>query len=174
MVGRYQKYSSAEVLDEAVRGYFASISSVRPVMEEYLTDKKDEWGHRITARRPVMNSLGLPVVERIYAVPPTLGGLVEHLHISRDTWRRYRTEDKYKRFHEICEWAEEQLLAYAEVEALRRPSKTIRGVERALERDLSRRSAEEARAAERAEEEAALTMSEKREILREIGASFGK
>lgn len=127
-MGRYRKYKSDKALREMVETYFASISRERIVKELYNTGQKDAWGHWIYELRPVTSDAGVYMRERVYDIPPTVGGLCAFLNISRDTWNRYCDRERYPQFAETTEWAREQLLAWREQQLLVRGGKQIRGL----------------------------------------------
>ena len=93
-----------------VETYFASISRERIVTELVNTGCKDAWGHWAYELRPVTNDAGVYMRERVYDIPPTVGGLCAFLNISRDTWSRYCDRERYPQFAETTEWAREELL----------------------------------------------------------------
>ncbi len=129
MSGRYKRYRTAGALRKAVEGYFASISRIRPVQELVNTGEKDCWGHFILVLEDVKNDAGETVTERVFSVPPTVGGLCAYLGVSRDTWARYCDWEENPQFAETTQWAREQLLAWRETELLRRPGNKLRGLE---------------------------------------------
>ena len=127
-ISRYKKYRSEKALREAVEAYFDSISRVREVMEAYNTGKKDSWGHFIQELRPVTNAKGETMQEKEYVIPPTVGGLCEHLQISRDTWAKYCDRALNPQFEDTTAWAREQLLSWREKELMTRPGKDVKGL----------------------------------------------
>lgn len=127
-MGRYRKYKSDKELRRMVETYFASISRERIVTELVNTGRKDAWGHWEYELRPVTNDAGVYMRERVYDIPPTVGGLCAFLNISRDTWNRYCDRERYPQFAETTEWAREQLLAWREQQLLVRGGKQIRGL----------------------------------------------
>lgn len=127
-VGRYKKYSSDKALREAVEDYFASISREREIMEESVTPEKDQWGHFVKEWVPVTNDKGEVMREREYVIPPTVGGLCDHLKISRQTWADYCNPELNPKFRETTAWAREILRGYLEGQLLTRSGKDMKGV----------------------------------------------
>lgn len=127
-MGRYKKYGSDKALREAVEDYFASISREREVMEERVTAEKDKWGHFVTELVPVTNDKGEVIREREYVIPPTVGGLCDHLGISRQTWADYCNPEINPKFRETTAWAREILRGYLEGQLLTRSGKDLKGV----------------------------------------------
>lgn len=124
-MGRYKKYRSDKALREAVEGYFASISRIRPIMEERRTGEKDKYGHFVTEWVPVLDGRGVKMKEREFVQPPTAGGLCAWLGISRDTWAQYCG---LPQFEETTTWARETLRLYLEQQLLTREGKNLQGV----------------------------------------------
>lgn len=127
-MGRYRKYKSDKALREMVEMYFDHISRDVLIREEYNTGKKDPWGHWIYEMRAVTDDKGNIMHEREFVIPPTVGGLCAFLQISRDTWARYCDHAENPQFAETTEWAREQLLAWREMQLLRRGGKQLRGL----------------------------------------------
>lgn len=128
-VGRYKIYRTRTKLEQAVEGYFRSISRTETVMEPVPTGRLDSYGHEIMRMEPVLNDEGEEIRQRVYHVPPTRGGLCQHLGISNSTWLRYCDREENPKFAEICEWAEDQLLNWRNSQLLIRSGKHIRGLE---------------------------------------------
>lgn len=130
-MGRYKIYTSDEQLREAVEGYFKSISRLETVKELVNTGQKDSWGHFILEYKPVMitrDGVSVPIMERVFHVPPTRGDLCSYLGISRDTWTRYCDREANPKFAETTEWAEDQLRNWRDKELLKRSGKNIKGL----------------------------------------------
>lgn len=127
-MGRSKKYNTALVLRRALEDYFDSISRVRQVMEERNTGERDKYGHAVMELVPVQNSKGEIMTEREYVIPPTVGGLCQHLGISRVTWSQYCNGERNPQFVEVTTWAREQLLAWREHELMTRPGRDLPGV----------------------------------------------
>lgn len=177
-MGRYRKYKSDKALREMVEMYFASISRERIVTELYNTGKKDAWGHWKYELRPVTSDAGVYMRERVYDIPPTVGGLCAFLNISRDTWNRYCDRERYPQFAETTEWAREQLLAWREQQLLVRGGKHIRGLLFDLQANygLSEKKTIELgpKAAQAAAAGAAsMPLQEREALLKEIASEFG-
>jgi len=81
-MSRPRKYTP-NTLKKAVNGYFDSISRLVPLTEKRNTGRKDSDGHVIYEEVPVLNRLGVQATVLEYLVPPTVGGLCEHLGIHR-------------------------------------------------------------------------------------------
>ena len=124
-MGRPKRYSSDRALRRAVEDYFNSISRVREVMEERRSGERDKYGHFVVEWVPVKNGKGEVMTEREYILPPTTGGLCEHLGISRETWSQYCGD---KQFASTTTWAREQLKLYLERQLLTREGKNLQGV----------------------------------------------
>jgi len=124
-MGRPKKYASDRALRRAVEDYFDSISRVRQVMEEHNTGERDKFGHFVMEWVPVKNARGEIMTEREYVLPPTAGGLCEHLGISRETWAQYCADPAFAR---TTAWAREQLKLYLERQLLIREGKNLQGV----------------------------------------------
>lgn len=124
-MGRYKKYRSDRALREAVEDYFASISRVREVMEERRTGARDKYGHFANEWVPVRNGKGEVMTEREFVLPPTAGGLCEHLGVSRETWSQYCGDPQFAR---TTTWAREQMKLYLERQLLTREGKNLQGV----------------------------------------------
>lgn len=88
-MSRPRKYTP-NTLKKAVNGYFDSISRLVPLTEKRDTGRKDRDGHVIYEEVPVLNRLGVQATVLEYLVPPTVGGLCEHLGIHRSTWAAER------------------------------------------------------------------------------------
>lgn len=174
-MGRYRKYRSDKQLRPAVEAYFASISREKLVMEFYNTGKKDGWGHWILEWRPVSDRNGVPMREREYMIPPTVGGLCAYLNISRATWYQYCQEEK---FRETTEWAREQLLAWREEQLLRRPGKMVKGLTAEMEQNFGYGTAAKEgggapAATGRETSAAALPLEEREQLLKDLAEGFG-
>ncbi len=178
-MGRYRKYKSDKALREMVEAYFASISRERVVKEMYNTGQRDEYGHWIYEWRPVTSDAGVYMRERVYDIPPTVGGLCAFLRISRDTWNRYCDRERYPQFAETTEWAREQLLAWREQQLLVRGGKQIRGLLFDLQANYGlseRRTVELGPKAAKAVASgaAAMPLREREALLKEIAAEFSE
>lgn len=178
MAGRYRKYRTDKALRSAVESYFKSISRERVVKECYNTGQKDGWGHFVYEWRAVTTDDGALMIERVFFVPPTRGGLIDYLKISRDTWWRYCDHEENPQFAETTEWAEEQLLAWREKELLKRPGKMLRGLEVDLNANYGygAKIAAGGKAEDKKPAKPPMSLGEKLSILKEIGAAvdFGE
>ena len=75
MMGRPRKYPRKS-LAEAVERYFASITRIVTMTELVETGERDNKGHKIFERRPIINSLGEEAKAEEYIVPPTVGRIL--------------------------------------------------------------------------------------------------
>lgn len=94
-----KKYKTAKALEEAVDGYFRSISYRKPVIVDTPTGHVDEHGHAEVKRvmlRSGPDGTGKPVTVTEWLEPPSLAGLCLRLGISKQTWSNYAGEEKLK------------------------------------------------------------------------------
>jgi len=87
--GRPKKYPTAQALERAIEGYFASISYRKPVIITTPTGEVDEKGRikhttRMLTEGP--DGMGKPRTVVKYVEEPTLSGLCLYLGVSRSTW----------------------------------------------------------------------------------------
>ena len=68
-----------------------------------------------------------------YLVPPTVGGLCEHLKIHRSTWAEYCDPEIHPEFSDTTTRARGRMREYLEQQLLTRPGKDIKGVIFSLE-----------------------------------------
>lgn len=102
MAGRKRKYSTAAQLEQAVNGYFASISYEEPAVVATPTGEVDERGGvkwktvllREKDGRPGMAGTGAPVTVTKWLKAPNLAGLCLRLGISKETWSNYGQDEK--------------------------------------------------------------------------------
>ncbi len=125
--GRPRKYTG-KMLAQKVDEYFASISRVVEMYDDVPTDKRDEHGHVIFSRIPVLNRLGERASRIEFFTPPTIGGLCEHLGIDRSTWATWSDAEKYPEFFETITRARGRIRAYLEEQLLSRSGKDVKGV----------------------------------------------
>ena len=137
--GRRKTYETAETLEEAVQAYFDSISGLETLTRSVPTGKLDKYGHEITKRVEIKNTMGKPIFTRVFYVPPELFGLTERLGISIDTWRRYGEDEKLS---EVVAWAEEQMEGWKNRELLSRENKRTSGLIYEMEHNHRRRQSE--------------------------------
>ena len=178
-MGRRKKYATAAALRRGIRDYLNGISKIEPVMERYLTGNKDCWGHDEYAWREATNQRGEVVTRRVYHVPPTVTGLLDHLGISRSTWAEYGDRKASPALWEAVEEAREELRRWREEQLLTRAGKDVRGIIFDLQANygMSEKKTVElgdqaAAAVRTAAGAAALPLEEREAILREIAASF--
>lgn len=153
--------------------YFSGISRMEPVTIRVPTDQKDRMGHTIYREEPAINDLGEEIQRRVYYVPPTLGGLCDHLGIYRKTWFTYALPDedgKMTACGRVVEMAMDRMEAYLDEQLI--VSKNVRGVQASLEKNFgtARRVAVDlvAREAQQGEKPVAeMSMAEKMELIRQ-------
>ena len=146
-MGRHKAYKSAKALEKAVTDYFDSITRQDLVMEPEDTGEVDKYGHKIFRMIPALNGKGQEVYRTVYLIPPSVGGLCDHLGIVMSTWRRYCAEET---FREVTERTEDRLRNWYKAEAVSRPDKMTKGLLYVYERDHG--SAEKNEAQQRAEQ----------------------
>lgn len=123
-----EKKYTPRSLKKAVERYFASITRIVPLTEPYDTGEKDKMGHAIYAQRPVTNTLGEQVEITEYLVPPSVGGLCEHLGIHRATWANYCDREKNPEMFDTTTQAQGRMRAWNEQQLLTRSGKDIKGI----------------------------------------------
>ena len=110
--GRKKKYTK-KTLQEAIEGYFRSISRTVPVRDDAGDIVRNDDGEDIR------------VVQ--FAVPPSITGLCLHLGIDRSTWQNYADAEKHPELTGICQGARTRIEAYLEQELLTR-EKSVQGI----------------------------------------------
>lgn len=172
-MGRPRKYTK-KALDEAVEEYFAMITRIKTVTEKKPTKERDERGHIIFEEVPVLNRLGQEMTCLEYLVPPTVGGLCEHLGIHRSTWAEYCDKNLHPEFIDTTTRTRGRLRAYLEQELLTR--KDVKGIIFDLQNNYGyadRKQLDLSDNAARAMSAAAMPMEEKQQLLRQIAMDFG-
>lgn len=111
IVGRPRKYETPAAFQNAVNRYFASISRVVLLTEEQDTGEKDENGHKIIEKVPVMNQAGKQAEILEYLQKPSLTGLCMALGIVKDTWYEYASREAYA---DICKMTMNAIEQYYE------------------------------------------------------------
>lgn len=124
-MSRPRKYTP-NTLKKAVNGYFDSISRLVPLTEKRNTGRKDSDGHVIYEEVPVLNRLGVQATVLEYLVPPTVGGLCEHLGIHRSTWADYCDAQLHPEFSDTTTHARGRMRAWLEEQLLTR--KDVKGI----------------------------------------------
>ena len=132
-MGRYKTYKTPAALWKAVESYFRSISRREKVMEPHDTGELDRYGHKIIEQIPATNGDGKEIFRTVYLVPPTVGGLLDHLRISSSTWSRYCDELQHPEFAEVTEWARDRFIKWRFDELIMRPDKHTKGLMHDLE-----------------------------------------
>ena len=140
-----KRWTNGAALEEAVAGYFRSISR---------TVTAEERG------APILNDGGEPIRYREYVVPPTVWGLCEYLGISRATWESYCDPRRRPGFRSAAALARDLMQDWSQRALLSR--KDVRGLIYILQ------NAQEP-AGER-EEGGSLSLSRRRAILEEMGS----
>lgn len=110
--GRPKKYSKKS-LEQAVEGYFSSISRT--------VDVRDEDGGT------VFNDAGDPIRVVEYVRPPSVGGLCLYLGIDRSTWQNYADRTLHPELAEITAYARMRMETYLEEQLLTR-EKNVQGL----------------------------------------------
>ena len=124
-MGLQKKYGSVKTLYEGVKSYFDSITRQETVMEPRDTGMLDKYGHKVYEMIPAKNGRGEEIMHTVYLIPPSVGGLCDHLRIHLSTWRRYCAEEK---FREVTEWANDRFVNWRFDEAVVRSDKMIKGL----------------------------------------------
>ena len=106
-----KRWRSAAALEEAVEGYFRSISRT--------VTAADKDG-------PILNDDGEPIRCREYVVSPTTLDLCEHLGISRGTWEEYCDPRRHPEFRGAAELARDRMQDWSQRALLTR--KDVRGL----------------------------------------------
>lgn len=171
-MGRNKKYTRKK-LAEAVDRYFASITRIVTVTELIETGQRDDKGHKIFERRPIVNALGEETRVEEYIVPPTVGGLCQYLGIHRSTWAEYCDAEKHPEFSDTTTRARGRLRTYLEQQLLTR--KDVKGIIFDLQNNhgyAEKRQVELGERASKATSAAFMPMGEKKALLEEIAREF--
>ncbi len=171
-MGRPKKYSAKRLAKEVDR-YFASISRIVTVTERLPTGERDSKGHEIYRTQPVINTLGEEMKTEEFLIPPTVGGLCRFLGIHKSTWAEYCDSSLHPEFSDTTTRARGRLRAYLEQQLLTR--KDVKGIIFDLQNNhgyTEKREVELGAKAAQAAGAAALSMGEKKELLRLIAADF--
>ena len=121
-------------LDSGIDEYFRSITRLVTVTEMIDSGEVDRYGHPVLMPVPVKNQLGQEVKRLEYIVPPTIGGLCQHLGISASTWSSYSSQARYA---ESVKRARGAVYAYLQAETLTRPDKALGGILFNIENNFS-------------------------------------
>lgn len=170
--GRPKKYD-AKKLRRAIQGYLDSITREVPATEMIDTGKRDEKGHVIPVAVPIYNRLGQQVIVTQYVVPPEISELCRYLGIHRSTWAQWAADEELA---PVTEEVREKLLAWNLHELITREGKNVRGIEANLRLNYGLSERKEIELGERAAKSltaAALPLSERDAVLREIALEFG-
>lgn len=124
-MARPKKYT-ALALKRAVDAYFNGISREVVVTEQVDSGQRDERGHVIYVPVAVKNRLGEEMRHVEYLVPPTVGGLCEHLGIHRSTWADWCDAKRFPEFADTTTRARGRMRAYLEEQLLVR--KDVKGI----------------------------------------------
>lgn len=169
-MGAPRKYGPKK-LRRALEAYFASISRTVTLTERVPTGAKDNWGHEIYQTAEIHNDAGEPIKRRIFEVPPSVGGLCDHLGIHRSTWANYCDAEANPDLAEPTRWADEQFLTYLEMELLTRSGKDLKGIIQYLQHRYGyaeRREVEMGPRARKAMTAAAVPVDQRMALLREL------
>ena len=172
-MARPRKYTK-KTLRAAVEEYFASITRIVPVTELVETGERDDKGHKVYERKPVINSLGAEAKVEEYIVPPTVMDLCAHLGIHRSTWAEYCDPQFYPEFSDTTTYARGRLRGYLERELLTR--KDVKGVIFDLQNNhgyAEKKQLDLSDKASKAISAGNIPMSEKKLMLEEIAREFG-
>ncbi len=153
-MAKKKRYSCRSLL-EGVDGYFASISRTVEARERV------EVGSKSFEERPILNDAGQPIRYREYVVPPTIWGLCEYLGISQSQWNRYCDRSEHPELQEAVQRAAGLMREWKEQALLTR--KDVRGIIYHMQNHLGGLEADSDREPE------LLSLSEKRELLEELG-----
>lgn len=173
-MSRPRKYTP-NTLKKAVNGYFDSISRLVPLTEKKSTGRKDSDGHVIYEEVPVLNRLGVQAMVLEYLVPPTVGGLCEHLGIHRSTWADYCDAELHPEFSDTTThargrmraWLEEQLLTRKDVKGIVFDLQNNYGYHDKKEIELGGRAAKAVTAA-------CMPLEERQSVLEELMREFSE
>lgn len=168
-MARPRKYSKKELAEEVER-YFDSISRIVQVTERVETDRKDDKGHVIYERRPVLNKLGEQAQLEEFIEPPTIGGLCRFLGIHRSTWAEYCDKEE---FSDTTTRAGGRIRAYLEQQLLTR--KDVKGIIFDLQNNhgySEKRHLELGPNANKAISTAGMSIGERKALLEQIGREF--
>lgn len=172
-MARPKKYT-AKTLREAVDAYFDSISRTVTATEQVATGQRDAKGHMIYEPRPITNKLGKEMTYDEYILPPTVGGLCQHLGIHRSTWAEYCDPEQHPEFSDTTTRARGRMRGYLEQQLLTR--KDVKGIIFDLQNNYGyaeKRQVELGERATKAVSAASMSMGEKMAMLEEIAREFG-
>lgn len=123
------KYKTPKALHDAIEHYFASISYTVPMHSK-------DTGDIIT------NDEGCPIMQRMFAIPPTVCGMCLSLGIDRSTWQNYCNNELHPEFIEVTGKAKAVLESWLEQELLSRQG-NVRGLVFALQNNCGWREKKE-------------------------------
>lgn len=173
-MARPPKYT-AKKLEAAVEEYFGSITRIVPVTELVDTGERDDKGHKIYERRPIVNRLGQEATMEEFIVPPTVGGLCQRLGIHRSTWNEYCDCQLHPEFSDTTTRARGRIRAYLEQQLLVR--KDVKGIIFDLQNNhgySEKKQLELGKSATRAISAGSMPLDEKRQLLEEIAREFNR
>lgn len=152
-LGRPRSYKSRAQLQKAMERYFSKIRRVVP-----LYDKNGE---------PFINEDGEAANITEYAEPPTVAGLCVHLGIGHETFRNYKSDPE---FADIVAAAKLEIEKYNSTELMNRSQ--VRGIIFNLANNFGWSEKKEVEMGDKTREsldrQYAMSLTEKRELLREI------
>lgn len=171
-MGRPRRYTE-RTLGREIDAYFRGITRTVTVQEQVNTGERDAKGHWIYALEDIRNDDGEPVKVRQFVVPPTVGGLCEHLGIHRSTWADYCSGDLHPEFREVTARAREVMQHYLESELLGRDGKNLKGVIFSLQNNYGMSEKRTVELGPRAALAAAAGAGERAELLRLLTEEAG-
>lgn len=175
-MARPKKYTKKS-LAEAVDLYFDSITRIVPVMETVETGGRDDKGHKIYEKRPVVNKLGEEAQMEEFIVPPTVADLCQFLGIHRSTWADYCDSELHPEFSDTTTRARGRIRGYLERQLLTR--RDVKGVIFDLQNNHGYAEKRQIGLDEKtrktvAASAASMSMDEKLEMLKQIAADYGE
>ena len=173
-MGRPKKYTE-RTLRKAVEEYFDSITREVAMTEKVDTGQKDADGHKIFENVPVINKRGEQVKITEYLVPPTVGGLCEHLGIHRSTWAEYCDENAHPEFSDTTTHARGRMRAWLEEQLLTR--KDVKGIVFDLQNNYGHHDKKEIELGGRAAKAvtaASMPLEERQSVLEELMREFSE
>ena len=116
-----KKYTPKQ-LRVAIEEYFESITYIQPVQKLTDTGRVNSKGMPVMKYENVINERGEVIMERVYAVPPSVEGLCLCLGISRQTLHNWRNDTELgEKYIEVIDAAKLRIEAYLHGELNRRP-----------------------------------------------------
>ena len=129
-VAAKRKYTTANALCEKINEYFDAISTEEEV-ERIEFRGTDEDGHKIYEPVPVFKRNGERMMRTVWYTPPTVGGMCQHLGITRKTLSEYARRGGA--YAVAVEHARSRVVTYLEEKISDPDIKNVKGVQLALE-----------------------------------------